>query len=278
MKKIAIQGIAGSFHHLAAKAYFGNDVEICPCNLFEEIPQSILQGKSQYGLMAIENSLAGSLLPNYMLIDEHNLTITGEINIPVRHALITLPGGKINDIQEVYSHPMALVQCKNFFKRYPHLKRIEFEDTALAAKTLSEKKWKNSAAIAPELAAELYELEILERNIQDHQTNMTRFVVLEKKDLNISLSQGNKVSFKVILKHQTGSLFGFLEILNKKRLNMTKIQSVPVFGKPWSYAFFIDALLDECQDRIDAVFDELKKVSEHFKILGIYPEYKKEKI
>ena len=274
MKKIAVQGIAGSFHDLAAKQFFGRDVTLCPCTRFDEIPAEVLEGRAAYGVMAIENTLAGAILPNYMLIDENGLHITGEIYIPVRHALMSLPGQSLDSLTEVYSHPMALLQCKGFLHRHPHLKRIEYDDTAGAARMIGEKRMQNAAAIAPEEAAQLYGLQILARNIQDHRTNTTRFVVLAARPPENMPPQG-KVSFKVILKHRPGSLVDFLNVLKAHRMNMTKIQSVPLFGKPWYYAFFIDALY-QSPGQWNAAHRDMQAASEELKILGLYPQGNKD--
>jgi len=271
MKKIAIQGIAGSFHDLAARKFFGEQrPELCACTRFDQIPERILSGESDYGIMAIENTLAGAILPNYMLIDENDLTITGEIYIPVRHSLMALPGQSLDDITEVYSHPMALLQCKGFLHDHSRMRRIEYDDTALAARMIARQNMQGAAAIAPQEAAELYGLEVLARNIQDHHTNTTRFVVLSRKN-GAPVPPSGKISFKVILKHQAGSLVEFLQVLKHHGMNMTKIQSVPLFGKPWYYAFFIDAQYDS-PAQLDETLTDMRRESEELKILGIYPE------
>ncbi len=274
MKRVAIQGIAGSFHDLAARKYFGEDILLCPCDYFREIPEALLSGKSDYAVMAVENTLAGALLPNYMLIDENRLYIAGEVYIPVRHALMALPGQSIEEIDEVYSHAMALLQCKSFFGKYRHLKRVAYEDTARAAWMIAQKKQKGVAAIAPEIAADLYGLEVLAANIQDHHTNTTRFVVLSLARER-EVPESGKVSFKSILKHKPGALVDLLQIIREARMNMTKIQSVPIFDRPWEYAFFIDALYDNRKVLSDTLA-QLKAESEYFHVFGIYRKGEKE--
>ncbi len=269
MKKIAIQGIAGSFHDLAARKYFGGEVELCPCSYFRELPEVLLNGKSDYAVMAIENTLAGAILPNYMLIDDNHLHITGEVYIPVRHSIMAWPGQSIEEITEVYSHPMALLQCKGFFRTHSHLKRVEFEDTAQAAQMIASSGRKGIAAIAPAIAADLYGLEILQNNIQDHHTNTTRFVVLERSNGTQAPEQG-KISFKVILKHKPGALVDLLQIIKEAGMNMTKIQSVPIYDRPWEYAFFIDALYEN-KPLLDQTMRAIDRESENLHIFGIYP-------
>ncbi|NPA43296.1 MAG: prephenate dehydratase [Chlorobi bacterium] len=269
MKKVAIQGVAGSFHHEAAETFFGPGVELCPCLSFREIPESILNGRSSAGVMALENTLAGAILPNYMLIDENDLYITGEVFIPVAHHLMALPESRLEQIREVYSHPMALWQCRGFLKRFPRIRRIEYDDTALAARMIAESGDGTKAAIAPARSAELYGLHILASGIQDHHSNTTRFVVLEK-EAPPPPAKG-KISFKAVLKHRPGALVEFLDILKGFDMNMTKIQSVPIFGRPWEYAFFIDALYDRPRT-LEGALQVMKTSAQSLKVLGIYPQ------
>ncbi len=266
--RIAIQGIAGSFHDWAAQNYFGKGNEIVACRYFTDLPVQLKQKKADKAVMAIENSLAGSILPNYLLIDEYDLQIEGEIYLPVQHTLMALPGTKITDLKEVLSHSMALHQCRGFFKNHPQIKRIEFEDTAGAAQFIAENTLKNTGAIAPAIAAGLYGLEILKSNIQDHPTNTTRFVVLGLAG-ETNFNPNNKISIKVNLAHRSGSLYDFLGIIARYRLNMTKIQSVPVGDKPFEYAFFIDMLYEDPQAIMNALND-MQKQAKQLKILGVY--------
>jgi prephenate dehydratase len=272
MKKVAIQGIAGSFHDLAVRRFFGREMPLCPCSAFPDLPREVLSGRSDYAVMAIENTLAGAILPNYRLIDENGLFITGEIYIPVRHAVMGLPGQSLEQIREVYSHPMALAQCLRFFNKYPLLKRIEYEDTAQAARMIATTGRKKAAAIAPALAAELYGLEIWQDGIQDHPTNTTRFVILQKHE-NSPPEQG-KISMKIVLEHRAGSLYELLGIFAEAKINMTKLQSVPIPEKPWEYAFFIDALFDD-RKVLEQLLIHIRKETKELKILGIYPTGKK---
>ncbi len=266
--KVAIQGIKGSFHDWAAEKYFGRSHGIVACRYFSEIPEKLTSGEADKGVMAIENSLAGSILPNYILIDENGLVITGEIYIPVSHSLMALPGTTLDSLQEVWSHSMALLQCRGFFRKYPALRRVEYEDTAEAAKDIALLKKHKAAAIAPAIAADLYGLEILASDIQDHPTNTTRFVVVEPAK-EISFEGNNKISMKVVLPHRKGSLFAFLSFLQDYDLNMTKIQSVPLGDRPWEYAFFIDALYEDAS-LMPVIWNEITGRYPESRLLGAY--------
>ena len=268
-ERVAIQGIAGSFHHQVAREYFGKQVEVTECMSFQGVVDSLLSGESTQGVMAIENSIAGSILPNYALIDENNLVITGEHYIPIQMNLMAVPGQTLEDIKKVYSHPMALLQCKDFFRNYPHIKLIEDADTASVAKRISEKNSKSSAAIASKAASELFGLNILAEGIHTVKSNSTRFLVLKahrKKDTNAEM---DKASFKFVMESRQGSLISALNILRDYDLDMTKIQSVPVIEMPWKYAFFIDVVFRE-QENFDRAMHILEVITEELKVLGTY--------
>lgn len=238
--KIAIQGVPGSFHHQVALRYFGEDTEILAFNTFEPVAKAVATGAADFGVMAIENSIAGAILPNYDLIDRYELSIRDEYYLPIAHQLMALPGQKIEDIKEVRSHPMALLQCKNFFAKHPEIHQFDDVDTASVAMRISEGKIKGMAAIASEIAAGIYGLEILARDIQTVKDNFTRFIILEKEKSS-QQETPNKASFKVTIQNQKGGLAKLLTMLSDKGLDLSKIQSIPVIEKPWEYAFFIDA-------------------------------------
>ena len=220
--KVAIQGIKGSFHHIVAEEYFGKNIDLVECMSFGEMPNLLYNKKAEVIVMAIENSIAGAILPNYALIDDHKLAICGEFYLPIHHNLMALEGQKIEDITEVYSHPMALLQCRKFFEDYPHIKLIEDTDTASVAKRIQDKKLNGVAAIASSLAAEIYNLQIIAQH----------------------------------------------------RLNLSKIQSMPVIETPWKYAFFADFVFDSYADYYNAL-DEVKEKTEALKILGEYSKSKR---
>ena len=268
--KVSIQGIKGSFHHMVANEYF-KSFELLECSTFENLVKSIDKEESDFGVMAIENSIAGSILPNYALIDEYNLYITGEHYLNINHNLMCLAGQKIDEIYEVQSHPMALLQCSKFFNNYPHIKLIESEDTALFAKKISEKQINGVAAIASKEAAEIYDLEILNSSIQTIKNNMTRFVIVEKNKKNIS--NFNKAALKFILDHKRGSLASILNMMSDCNLNLTKIQSLPVIKTPGKYAFFVDITFDSIENYKKAI-KIIELMAQEFKILGEYKDQK----
>ena len=267
-KTIAIQGIKGSYHHEVALNLFGKDIGLAACNNFSEIPPLLQQGKVDKAVMAIENSIVGSILPNYALIDEYNLQICGEYYLPIQHQLMCLKGQKIEDIKEVQSHPMALEQCRKFFRNYPNIKLIEEKDTALIAKKIQDKQLKGIAAIASKRATKIYDLEIIADDIQTNKANYTRFVVVSKATESPVLNY-NKASIKFELSHQTGSLLNTLQIFRDNNLNMSKIQSLPIIEKPWEYAFFVDLIFKKATDFENAL-STLKKEAHNLKILGRY--------
>ena len=270
---IGIQGIIGSFHHIVTKQYFENKAAIKEFISFDDLVESLVNEKCNYGVMALENSIAGSLIPNYALIDENNLHIVGEKYLDIQHNLICLEGQDINDIKEVHSHPMALLQCKDFFKKYPHIKLVEDKDTAQVAKRISEHKLQCIAAIASDLAADLYSLKIIKKSIQSIRHNETRFVILQKFPNN-KIENISKASIKFELDHKRGSLAAILNVVSDCKLNLTKIQSLPKIDTPWVYSFFIDITFDEFRD-----YEKAKSImsimAKDFKILGEYENRKK---
>jgi prephenate dehydratase len=224
--------------------------------------------------MAIENTIAGSIIPNYALIDANNLHISGEEYLNIHHHLMALPGQKIEDIKEVCSHPMALLQCKKFFKKHPHIKLVEDVDTAEVAKRIAKNKLKGIAAIAPKLAAEIFELEVIEDEIQTMKDNATRFVIVQTQKPHNGIDTINKASLKFQLDHKRGSLAAILNVLSDCKMNLTKIQSLPVIEMPWKYSFFVDVTFDAYDDYIKAEAI-LKIMAEDFKVLGTYKNGRK---
>jgi len=274
MKKIiGIQGVKGSYHHGVALSYFGTNIEIDECMSFQELVNSLEKSKCTDAVMAIENSIAGSIIPNYAYIDEHNLTICGEYYLPIHHCLMALEGQEIADIKEVYSHPMALLQCKEFFKKHNHIKLIEDTDTAEVAKRISQNQLKGIAAIAGTTAAEIYGLSILAKGIQTIKANSTRFFILNTKKPIVDKTAVNKASLKFVLDHNRGSLATVLNVMNNCNLNLTKIQSLPVIEQPWKYAFFVDTTFDSYKEYEKAV-SILQIMATEFKVLGEYQNQK----
>lgn len=266
--KVAIQGIPGSFHHQVALLNFGKEVQVLPFMSFEEVAKSVSSGASEVGIMAIENSIAGAILPNYDLIDRYNLVIHEEYYLPISHQFMALPGQTIADISEVRSHPMALLQCKTFLSKHPHIQLIDDLDTASVAKRIQEEKLRGVAAIASEIAAETYQLEILAPQIQTVKDNFTRFIFLTKEKSNRN-EAANKVSFKITIRNEAGGLAKLLTMLANKNLNLSKIQSIPVMDTPWDYAFFIDAEFAAEQSYQEAI----AQMKQNFGELKIFGEY-----
>ena len=243
--KIAIQGNKGSFHHVVAEQCYTEGYELVVCETFNDTVKALLNGSADQAVMAIENSIAGSIIPNYALIDRNNLQIVGEYSLSIHHQLMGLPGQSIEAIREVHSHPMALLQCQDFFHQYPHIRLIEAEDTADEARRISEFQLKGVGAIASQQAAELYGMEVYASSIQTIKNNVTRFVIIQSKGTVISKEQINKAALKFILDHQRGSLAAVLNVMSDCQLNLTKIQSLPVIETPGKYAFFVDVTFDD---------------------------------
>jgi len=271
--KIAIQGIKGSFHHQVVKEYFSENVAIDECLSFEELIDSLLSGKSDQAVMAIENSIAGPIIPNYALIDKNNLHIIGEHYLSIHQNLMALKGQKIEDIKEVHSHPMAILQCMDFLKQYPNIKLVEDKDTAETARRIQEKQLTGIAAIASKTASEMYDLEIIAPEIQTIKNNMTRFVIIKKQNSFLPESEINRASIKFELDHKRGSLATVLNVMSDCKLNLTKIQSLPKIETPWKYSFFVDVTFEKYEDFAKAK-TLLNIMAEYFKILGEYKNTK----
>ncbi len=271
--KIAIQGIKGSFHHQVVKEYFSENVAIDECLSFEELVDSLLSGKSDQAVMAIENSIAGPIIPNYALIDKNNLHIIGEHYLSIHQNLMTLKGQKIEDIKEVHSHPMALLQCMDFLKQYPNIKLVEDKDTAETARRIQEKQLTGIAAIGSKVASEMYDLEIIAPEIQTIKNNMTRFVIIKKQNSFLPENEINRASIKFELDHKRGSLAAVLNVMSDCKLNLTKIQSLPKIETPWKYSFFVDVTFEKYEDFAKAK-SLLNIMAEYLKVLGEYKNTK----
>lgn len=267
--KIAIQGIKGSNHHQVAKDCYGDDIELVECLSFDELVDKLLSKEADQGVMAIENSIAGSIIPNYALVNHNDLHIIGEYYLNIHHNLMVLKGQKISDISEVSSHPMALLQCKEYFRQYPHIKLVEDVDTAETAKRIQEQKLGHVAAVAPNVAAELYGLDIVAKEIQTIKNNATRFIIVQTKNDALPEAEITKASIRFITDHKRGSLAAVLNVMSDCRLNLTKIQSLPVIETPWKYAFFVDVTFNDFADFTKAK-SLLNIMAEDFKVLGEY--------
>ena len=274
-KRIVIQGGYGAFHEIAAHRYFENEsIEILPRDTFKDLMVALKKDKADHGIMAIENTLAGSILPNYNLLKESPMKIIGEIYLRIRQNLVALPGQDIADIDEVLSHPMAILQCQVFFDKYDDIKLIESMDTALSAKKIRDEKLKGIGAIASSLAAEKYDLEIIASGIETNKKNYTRFLILgngqqeESKDLVI-----NKASIHFALSHKIGGLSKILSILSYYDINLSKIQSMPIIGEDWEYQFYVDVEFSD----MELYQQSLLAIKPFTSDLGILGEYRRGK-
>lgn len=267
--KVAIFGTAGSFHYLAAQKYYGKNINLIECYTFIQVAEALKNGSARYAVLAIENSLAGSILPNYNLINQYELKIIGEQYLKIELNLLALNGVKIENIEFVHSHPMALAQCTVFLNQYPHIKIVEQGDTASCVKNIADNKLKNTAAVANEFASKLYNVPILFKGIENNKHNYTRFLILTKAEETVK--HPNKASICFRVKHKIGSLAEVLNLLVKHKINLSKIQSVPVYGEPSQYFFYLD--LEWENDNYNAfskAMDLIDKATNHFSVLGEY--------
>ncbi len=273
MKRIAIQGFLGSFHDIAAHQYFaGEQIQLICCATFEEVFENIKRDPTVLGLIAIENTIAGSLLHNYELLRASGTTIVGEHKLHIQHSICCLAEDDWDTITEVHSHPVALMQCRNFLENHPELKAVEAEDTAGAAEYIKRHQCRGWAAICNASAAKLYGMKVLEDHIEDNKHNFTRFLCVcnpHKADFLRSLEQTNKSSLVFSLPHEEGSLSKVLTILSFYDINLTKIQSLPIIGHEWEYMFYVDVTYDNLtryRQSIDAITPLVKELN----ILGEY--------
>lgn len=269
MLKVGIQGIRGSFHEMAAVKYFGMEtIELVEKENFRALFKSLEQDESDFIVCAIENTLAGSLLPNYALLEKSGFSIVGETYLPIEQCIMALPGVKIENLEQVWSHPIALLQCEDFLSEYPHILPVEKKDTADCARAVSANQLKNVGAIAAKGAAEMYGLQILFSNIQTHKLNFTRFLVIKKRP-DLRTEENNKASVSLQLADEPGTLLKVLEICKAYNVNLTKIQSIPIIGKPYTYFFHFDM---EWQPGTDfaAFFKAIEPKTEALRIMGIY--------
>jgi prephenate dehydratase len=268
-KRISIQGYEGSFHQMAARLYFGKEVEVIPCDTFREaIRVAESKKESEGGIMAIENSIAGSILPNYNLLQKSQLRITGEIYLQIRQHLLVNPGVKLEDIREVHSHTMALQQCYGFLDQHKW-KLVETEDTALSARHIHQHKSKYIAAIASKLAAELYDLEMIAPNIHTLKNNYTRFLVLQREEDVEPSAEANKASINFHTDHSHGSLAKVLGRIADGGINLSKLQSFPIPGSEFRYSFHADMEFENQQD-FDKVIKAITPLTDHVRIYGVY--------
>jgi prephenate dehydratase len=275
MKRVAIQGGLGAYHGIAAENFFaGEEVEIIPCITFRDIFKAIEKDPNVIGIMAIENTIAGSLLQNYELLKEHKLPIAGEYKLRISHCLAVLPGQTIHDIKEIQSHPIALMQCKDFPNTLPSVKVVEHEDTALAGRDIMEHKMTGHGAICSTRAAEIYGLDILAKGIETNKRNFTRFLIFGNRWVVDEIQKDeaiNKASIVFTLPHNEGSLSKVLSVFSFYDINLTKIQSLPIIGREWEYQFYVDFKFND-HERYKQSLIAIKPLINELITLGEYSE------
>ncbi|MGC4104560.1 prephenate dehydratase [Ferruginibacter sp.] len=268
-KKVSIQGFEGSFHQVAARQFYGKATEVICCATFKEVIKLAADKKqSDGGVMAIENSIAGSILPNYNLLLKSNLKIVGEIYLQIKQNLLVNPGVTLEDIREVHSHPMAIQQCFGFLDKY-NWKLVETEDTALSAKHIHQHKNKHVAAIASKLAAELYNLDMIAPNIHTLKNNYTRFLVLQPNDVAVSVTDADKASINFYTDHSKGSLARVLTKIAEEGINLSKLQSMPIPGSDFKYSFHADMEF-ETAAQFNNVIEKIRPLTDELSVLGVY--------
>ena len=275
MKKIAIQGVPGSYHDIAAHKYFKDEeIELICCNTFEDVFENMRKDSNVIGMIAIENTIAGSLLHNYELLRASGATIIGEHKLRISHSIMCLPDEDWDDLTEVNSHPVALAQCREFLQHHPGLKVVETEDTAGSAENISRNQLKGHAAICSKYAAELYGMKILQEGIETNKHNFTRFLGVSDPWMADELkdrSKINKVNLVFSLPHNEGSLSQVLSIFSFYKINLTKIQSLPIIGREWEYLFYVDIMFNDYL-RYKQAIDAVTPLTKALKILGEYAE------
>lgn len=279
-RKVAIQGIGGCNHYIAAKLFFKNDnIQTIDCDTFKELAGHVVKDPSVLGIMAIENTIAGSLLQNYKILKENKLVIVGEYKLRITHALVAMPGVEVGDIKEINTHPMAFMQCEEFLNTLPNVKLVEKEDTAGSAKWIKENNLRDHAAICPAGAAELYGMNVLADSIETNKRNFTRFLILANKDvapeilreLCVEQEDINKSSMVFTLPHTSGSLSKVLAVLSFYDMNLSMIQSMPIVGEEWRYQFYVNLLFTDYK-RYRQAIDAILPLTKDFEILGEYME------
>lgn len=270
-EKVAIQGFKGSFHQEAAEKYYGTEIEIVECLTFQQLVRAVSEGAADKGIMAIENSVAGSLLPNYSLLRDSDLLIEGEMFLRISQHLLALPEESIRGIREIQSHPMAIAQCDRFLHGLHDVRIVSTDDTALSAKEISQKNLSGVAAIASENAAKIYGLKVLAKSIENNPNNYTRFVVIGKPNSTTVIDIANKASIAFALPHKVGSLQKALAAFSRYGVNLTLLQSLPQVGNPWEYFFHADIVFRH-HDDLELAIKSLGNEATYLKIFGIYKE------
>jgi prephenate dehydratase len=271
--RVSIQGYEGSFHQAAARQFFGKHVEVIPCGNFRDVIKLAGNKKeSDGGVMAIENSIAGSILPNYTLLQNSGLRVTGEIYLQINQHLLVNRGVKLQDIREVHSHPMALQQCLQYLDKF-NWKLVETEDTGLSAKHVHQHRSKHIAAIASKLAAELFDLDVIAPNIHTMKHNYTRFLIVQRPDAAPDVDGADKASVNFHTDHSRGSLARVLTRIAEGGINLSKLQSFPIPGSNWQYSFHADMEFGSI-DQFNEVITNIQPITAELKVYGVYKKGK----
>ena len=268
--RVSIQGYEGSFHQVAALQFFGSNVEVIPCDTFREVIRIASSRKeSEGGVMAIENSIAGSILPNYNLLQKSNLKVVGEVYLHIKQQLMVNPGVSLEDIREVHSHPMAILQCIDYLEKNPGWKLVETEDTALSAKLIHQHRHRHAAAIAGKLAADLFGMDIIAPNIHTVKNNYTRFLILQREDMVAQVANADKASVNFQTDHTKGSLARVLTRIAEGDVNLSKLQSFPIPGSDWKYNFHADMEFSS-MDQFQRVIEDIRPITVELNVYGVY--------
>lgn len=272
-KRIAIQGEPGSYHEIATRKFFGENISLECCDSFPKLFKNLGSLQSEYAVAAIENSVAGTILPNYSLLRQSGFYIIGEVYLRISHMLMALPGSSLSDIKEVHSHPMAIAQCHRFLDTLPGVRLVECDDTAASARRIAEDGLQGVAAIASSLASTRYQLPILQQSIEDDPGNFTRFFILSRTQAEVTTTP-DKASLCFAVGHEVGQLSNVLIVLSSHGMNLTKIQSSPIIGKPWDYFFHLDLEFSE-YDQYQRALESIRSLVKELKVIGEYPKANK---
>ncbi|MFO7998945.1 MAG: prephenate dehydratase [Bacteroidales bacterium] len=267
---IAIQGIKGSFHHEAACRFFGEDAGTEPCQSFKSLVESVASNRAAYGVMAVENSLVGGMLPNFSMIREANLHVVGEVTMRIAQHLLSLQEASIGHLREVHSHPMAIMQCEDFFLRHPGIRLVESSDTALSAQIIARDRLYATGAIGSTQAATIYGLKVLAANIETNKENFTRFWVLARTPLSVENGVAVKASLAFVTSHRPGSLVEVLQPLAEAGVNLSMLQSLPMVGRSWEYIFHADMIFPDAAMAKQTI-QNLSARLDRLWLMGIYP-------
>jgi len=276
--RVAFQGERGAFSEDAARQLLGSNTETLACRSFDEMFGAVASGEAACAVAPIENSLAGSVHKNYDLLMEHNLTIIGETNVRIAHNLIALPGVPLAEIRRAHSHPVALAQCEKFFRNHPQIEARPAYDTAGSVKTVIENGDRGDAAIAGATAARIYGAQIVAANIEDNAQNFTRFLLLARPDESIQLAESGERKTSIVFRvaNKPGSLFRALAVFSLRDIDMTKIESRPIEGRPWEYSFYLDVAGDQHEPKLERALAHLGEMTESIRVLGSYPRAKEQ--